>query len=278
MPTVHIHLNVNHERRELSLANPKFKFHHGVFNPFGKAVPGRIILRSRGSAACLTVRDGVPVCDIAGMAAAFRDSEQSPLTLVEPFMAIHAVRAGAAFPDDHGSEPLSLFDCRPREDWVGMEAEPPVEAEHPLLTQPPNTLSFETAMGGSNPLRVHYDSIVRVELRDYNVLIVVNQAARNELVGMAEVTTTDRRLATRLAEAIRQRQVRRIQPNRVVSSIKLVPCVAACTGGRQQASIRQRSIEIRSGSEEIKYPLLQLARQVSAEDVAAETHAIMASL
>lgn len=278
MPKVYIHLNVNNERREFALENPRIKFHRGVFNSFGKAVPARIILRSRGSAACLTVRDGVAVYDVAGMSAACRASEQSPLTLVEPFMAIHAVRAGAAFPNDHGSEPLSLFDCRPREDWVGMESEPPVEAEHPLLNQPPNTLSFETLMGGSIPLRVHYDSIVRVELRDYNVLIAVNQAAPNELVGMAEITTPDRRLATRLAEAIRQRQVRRIQPNHAVSSIKLVPRAAACTGGRQQASIRQRSIEIRSGSEEIKYPLLELARQVSAEDVAAETHAIMASL
>ena len=97
-----------------------------------------------------------------------------------------------------------------------MEAEPPVEADHPLHSQSPNTLSFESSAADSIPIRIPYDSIGKVEPVDWIVRITLGPAAPIRWVGVVEIITTDVPLAARLVEDIRGRRVRRIQPNQAV--------------------------------------------------------------
>ena len=141
-------------------------------------------------------------------------------------MAIHVIRLGRAWPGNQSVEAWSVLNCRPREDWVGMEAEPLVQGEHPLLNQPPNTLSFENAGRDSIPIWVPYDSIVKVEKQDCRVLVTLGPAAPIRWEGVVEITTDNKRLAARLAGDIRRRRVRRIRSDRAIRQFNMVPRAA----------------------------------------------------
>ena len=193
---------------------------------FGKAISSRIVLSSRNWKVCLTLADYVTTTALRKLAARFSSIRPPRVSLRGPIMAIHVIRLGRAWPGNQSVEAWSVLNCRPREDWVGMEAEPPVQGEHPLLNQPPNTLSFENARPDSIPIWVPYDSIMKVEKQDRRVLVTLGPAAPLRWEGVVEITTDNERRAARLAGDIRRRQVRRIRCNRAVCRFNMLPRAA----------------------------------------------------
>lgn len=188
---------------------------------FGKAVASRIVLHSPSWVACLTLADSVDTTALRKLAVQLKSGNPPPITLTGPIMAIQAIRLGTCWPENQCVEPLSILNCRPCADWVLMEAEPPVETEHPLHRQPPNTLSLESSEEDSVPIRIPYDWMGWLEQRNRQVRIALRLSVPRRRANVVEITTADEGLATRLLEDIRSRRVRRIRLNQAICQFKV---------------------------------------------------------
>ena len=188
---------------------------------FGKAVSSQIALYNPLWVACLTLADYVESSTLEELTNQLRRLKAPPATVAGPIMAIHAIRLGSCWPTVPSVEALSLFDCRPAADWLGMEAEPPVEAAHPLHSQPPNTLSLESAEEDSVPIRIHYDWIRCVEHWDLRVMITSRPTVPPSRLNVIEITTASEAIAAQLTEDLQARRVRRIRRNQAIIGFKV---------------------------------------------------------
>lgn len=209
---IHFHMNGRPEVASFDDDGVKYQFRQPAF--FGKAVSSRIAFSSNDWEACLTLSDDVSETALAQLAEDFSWEDPPEVSLTGPIMAIQLIKKGNAWPNSQWVEPFSVLNCRPPEDWVGMEAEPPIGVDHPLLNQPLNTLSIEEEpCRGSVPRRIHYDSIVKVETKTFRVLITSRPTVPSEVLNLLTISTANEALAKQLTEDLQARRVRRIRCN-----------------------------------------------------------------
>ena len=220
---IHFHMHGRPQVASFDDDAVKYQFRQPRF--FGKAVSSRIALSSNEWEACLTLSDDVSETALAQLAEDFSWEDPPAVNLTGPIMAIQLINKGNAWPDSQWVEPFSVLNCRPREDWVGMEAEPPIGVDHPLLNQPLNTLSIEEdSFADSAPSRIHYDSIVKVETRTFRVLITSRPTVPSSQLNLLTISTANETLAKQLAEDLQFRRVRRIRCNNAIDELKAETC------------------------------------------------------
>ena len=216
---IHFHMDGRPEVASFDDDAVKYQFRQPRF--FGKAVASRIALSSHEWEACLTLSDDVSETALAQLAEDFSWEDPPEVNLTGPIMAIQLIKKGNAWPDSQWVEPFSVLNCRPCEDWVGMEAEPPIGVDHPLLNQPLNTLSIEEEpCRDSVPSRIHYDSIVKVETKTFRVLITSRPTVPSAVLNLLTISTANEALAKQLTEDLQARRVRRIRCNGAIDRLE----------------------------------------------------------
>ena len=221
MPAANLQLPINGRLEVIHLDNARIRRRLRSPAFFGKAVSSRIAIYNPFWVACLTLADYVEPSTREELTNQFRRLKSPPVTLAGPIMAIHAIRLGSCWPTGMRVEALSLFDCRPGADWLGLEAEPPVVTEHPLHSQPPNTLSLESAEEDSVPIRIHYDWIQCVEHWNQRVMITSRPTVPPSRLNVIEITTASEAIAAQLTEDLQARWVRRIRRNQAIIGFKV---------------------------------------------------------
>ena len=222
---IHFHMDGRPEVASFDDDAVKYQFRQPAF--FGKAVSSRIALCGNPWMACLTLSDDVSETALAELAEDFSWADPPEVNLTGPIMAIQLIKKGNAWPDSQWVEPFSVLNCRPCEDWVGMEAEPPIGVDHPLLNQPLNTLSIEEEPWRySVPSRIHYDSIVKVETKTFRVLITSRPTVPSSGLNVLTISTANEALAKQLTEDLQFRRVRRLRCNGAIERIQSETCSA----------------------------------------------------
>lgn len=230
MNTVHIKLHVNNAPVIIEMMSPRVQTQQFKWDAYGQTHSNRLILSNDTMLVCLYLDDALTKRQMERLAEAYKRKMPPAVRLGNPIKAIHYIEAGQGWPLDEHSEPRSILNCLPDEEWAGMANRPPVVAQHPLLNQPADIISFQCRMSAGMPAAIHYDSIAEVAQIHDVVKIRINPFDNAELIGLAIVFLKDEAAAAELAESLRLRRVKRISSNELVVNAELYPKPGLCRG------------------------------------------------
>ena len=230
MSTILFNLHVNNQPVQIEMVGPIIKQQQLKSDAYGQTPSNRLLLSTDDMVACLYLDDTLSSRDMKQLVNKLTGKLPRFVNLSHPIMAIHLIQRAFGWPEDEHSRPNTILNCLPVEGWAAMASKPPVEANHPLLNQPPQTLWFQSYMSTGMPASVHYDSIAAVEQINDRVLIIVHPEGNSELLGLAVVWLRDSQMAAGLAAGLRLRRVKRVGRNEMVLDIFLYPKVALCRG------------------------------------------------
>ena len=213
--------------------------------------------------ACLYLDDNLTKRQMERFAEAYKRKVPSVVRLGHPIQAIHYIEAGQGWPLDQHGDPRSILNCHPDDAWAGMASRPPVVAQHPLLNQPADTLSFQCRMSAGMPAVIHYDSIAEVAQLHEVVEITLHHFGNAESIGLAIVGLEDETAAAELAESLRLRRVKRISSNQKVYFVHLYPNPDLCRG-KEPRGIDAWDLGAESGHEN----LWRMVRKAHPDDFA----------
>lgn len=230
MRTLKIHLNVNNQPAIVEMVEPKVSRKHFPSDAYGQAPINRVLIANDTQVACVSVDGSLDWWVLRSVADKYRLRHPDALRLGGHILAIHYIKVGRGWPEDANSEPTSILNCLPVEQWTRMANKPPVVISHPLINQPAGTVAFQCPMSAGMPVVVHYDSIAAVNQLHDHVIITLCPAGNGELLGCAVVDLRDERAAVELAAGLRLRRVKRISHNELVEAVLLYPNAELCRG------------------------------------------------
>lgn len=234
MSNLRIHLEVNHEPVTVEMVAPIIRQQQLKADPYGQSAANRLLFSNTRQVACLFVNDWLSSRELKRLAGEFKWKQPRIVRLGDPLLAIHYLEAGRGWPEDATSDPVSILNCLPDEQWARMANKPPVVTHHPLLNQPTGTLAFQCPMSAGMPVVVHHDSIAAVKQIDAHVIITLRPAGNGELLGCAVVDLRDETAAVELAAGLRLRRVKRISRNELVEAVLLYPKAELCRGHQRR--------------------------------------------
>lgn len=230
MNTIKLNLHDNNQPIAIEMASPSIERQQFEWDAYGQTASLRLIFSNQTQVACLYLDDGLSKLQMKRLVEQYKRKVPAIVRLGNPIKAIHYIEAGLGWPDDEQSEPRSILNCLPDEEWAGMASRPPVVAQHPLLNQPADTLAFQSFMRCGMPVVVNYDSIAEIEQHHAFLEIKIHPRGNAELLGCALICLKDTSAATSLAESLRSRRVKRICCNQMVKIVNVLPKAHLCRG------------------------------------------------
>lgn len=230
MKTLRIHLSVNNQPVIIRMTNPKVSRKQFPSDAYGQAPINRLLIANDTQVACVSVDTSLDWRWLRSLADLYRRKKPEALRLGGPILAIHYIKAGRGWPNDGQSEPTSIFNCLPDDQWPLLASKPLLGDRHPLLHQPPGTIAFQGLMSSGRPVVINYDSIAKVVEFETQLHIHIKQEATTELLGCAIIELRDAAKTAALADGLRRRQVKRICRNTWVTESVLYPKPERCTG------------------------------------------------
>ena len=230
MKTLRIHLNVNNQPVIIRMANPTVSRKQFRSDAYGQAPINRLLISNDTQVACVSVDPSLDWRALRSLADQFRGKRPSPLRLGRDILAIHYIKVGRGWPNDGQSEPTSILNCLPDDQWPLLASKPQLVDRHPLLHQPPGTIAFQGLMSAGMPVVINYDSIAKVVKFETQLHIHIKQEAATELLGCAIIELRDAGKTAALVDALERRQVKRICRNVWVTETVLYPKPERCTG------------------------------------------------
>lgn len=250
MSNIQINLEVNNEPFAVEMVVNRIRQQHFKWDAYGQATANRLVLSGATQVLCLSIHDSVTNRQLKSLGDEFKRRQPRIARLGNPVMAIHYVEAGRGWPEDVNSDPVSILNCLPVEQWTRMASRPPIITHHPLLNQPADTVVFQCPMSAGMPVMISYDSIAAVTQTGNHVLIRIAPEFNHELLWWGVVELVNNTAAAGLAEGLRLRRVKRIRHNELVNSVLLFPKLQQC-GGQQQNPVDFRTWTLCSSREQL---------------------------
>lgn len=237
--------------------------------PFGQPAANRIVLQNDEMVVRLYLHDRLSSRELKRMVDRMQVKEPAAIQLGDPVMAIEIIHPGGGWPDEHGSGPVSILNSLPAPDWLTMQSDRPTRSTEDQRFGSAGQLQFYDAQPGSQPVTLHYDSIIGVHQHGRRVFVTVDSRLRNEIVGDAVVEVAEQQTASELAEALRGRRVRCLKANERVGRILLFPHESICTNQNPATFVEQTYVDITARPGDGKSSLLELARWADPDRVTA---------
>ena len=250
MSNIQINLELNHEPFAVEMLVDRIRQQHFKWDAYGQATANRLVLSGSTQVLCLSIDDSLTNRQLKSLGDEFKRRQPRIARLGAPIMAIHYIEAGRGWPHDANSDPVSILNCLPVEQWARMASKPPLITHHPLLNQPADTVVFQCPMSAGMPVMISYDSIATVTQTGKFVRILINAEANHELLWWGVVELMDNTAAAGLAEGLRSRRVKRIRHNELVKSVLLFPKLQQC-GGQPQNPVDMRTWTLCSSREQL---------------------------
>lgn len=260
MSKISIHTKLLNVPATFEMVSPRIQQQRIKPDPYGQPAANRIVLQNDEMVVRLHLHDRLSSREMKRLVDRMQVREPEPIRLGDPVMAIEIIHPGCGWPDESGSGPVSILDYLPVWDWLTMQSQRPVSSLNDEWFGAPGKLQFNDAQPGSQPVQLHYDSIIGVNQHGCRVFVTVNSRFKNELVGDAVIEVAGQEAASKLAEALRCRQVRCLKANGVVGRILLFPHVSICTNQNRETFVEQTYVDITACPGDGKSSLLTLAR------------------
>ena len=230
MRTLQIHLTVNNQPTIIEMVEPKISRKQFPTDAYGQAPINRVLIANDTQVACVSVDPSLDWRSLRSVADQYRRKKPEALRLGGRIWAIHYIEAGQGWPNDRQSEPVSILNCLPDDQWPLLASKPGLTKHHPLLHQPPGTIAFQGLVSAGRPVVINSDSISWVGLSGNQLRLTIKGTAKGELLGCGVIKLRSERATKSLAKALRNRQVRRVSRNETVESVLLLPSLKWCKG------------------------------------------------
>lgn len=260
MSKISIHTKLNNVPATFEMVSPRIQQQRIRPDPFGQPASNRIVLQNDEMLVRLHLHDRLSSREMKRMVDRMQVKEPDPIRLGDPVMAIEIIHPGGGWPDEHSSVPVSILDCLPVPAWLTMQSDRPTRSTEDHWFGAAGMLQFNDKQPGSQPVRLNYDSIIGVNQHGCRVFVTVDSRLRNELVGDAVIEVAGQEAASKLAEALRCRQVRCLKANGLVGRILLFPHESICVNRNPATFVEQTYVDITACPGNGKSTLLDLAR------------------
>lgn len=260
MSNIQINLEVNNRPFAVEMLVDRIRQQYFKGDAYGQTIANRLVLSGATQVLCLSIDDSLTNRQLKSLGDEFKRRQPRIARLGNPVMAIHYIEAGRSWPDDEHNGPVSILNCLPAEEWTMMASKPPIITHHPLINQPADTIAFEGNMSAGMPVTISYDSIATVDQTQRRVVVSLHGEGNGELLGCAVVRLKNTTAAIGLADALRLRRVKRLNPNELVETIRLYPKPERCRGVERCGNLEWRSA--RSHEE-----LVSIACQAHPDDI-----------
>lgn len=271
MSKISIHTKLHNVPVTFEMVNPRIQQQRIKPDPYGQPAANRIVLQNDEMVVRLYLHDRLSSREMKRMVDRMQVKEPEAIRLGDPVMAIEIIHPGGGWPDEHGSGPVSILTSLPVPDWLTMQSQRPVRSLNDEWFAAAGKLQFNDAQPGSQPVTLHYDSIIIVTQHGRRVFVTVDSRCTNEIIGGVVVEVGDQETASELAEALRGRRVRCLKANHRVGRILLFPHESICTNRNRETFVKQTYVDITASPGNGKASLLDLAR--SADPALVTAHA-----
>jgi hypothetical protein len=233
MNKIRLELNNHNQPVVIEMAAPKISRQRRKADAYGRTTSNRLLFSNGSQVACATVDGALDWRELRRLGDRYRSVCPPALRLGAPIHAIHYVQAGKCWPEDQESTPLSIVNCVPDEEWPLLENRPVAADAHALLAEQPDSLTFQCPMTAGQPVVVRYDDVEEVKDLQRQIHLTIRADAAGQLLGFAVLGMRDDKTTVALAEALRNRQVKRLRRNELVAEVFLYPKPARCRGVEQ---------------------------------------------